>query len=348
MSVALGTNGKSEPSTQTLTHCRVCSGAVDFAWTVREMMVGTRDSFDYYECRDCGCLQIGRIPLDLERYYGDAYYTRNKRLHRLRPGGLFGLRRRWTRLRLFESGFARAVSGRRYARFEWFRRTGTSLGDKILDVGCGSGRLLRRLYVEGFERLTGIDARLENGLREADGLDFGCVSLEGHRGCYRLVMSHHSFEHMEDPVRGFAAFARLVEPGGTLLLRLPIADCWARRHYGSNWVQIDAPRHLHLHTRRSIEILAEHAGFRVAHVADDSGPFQIWGSELYRRDITLEQAGRGGRREFSLLDRLSARVRARQLSRRGSGDQACFYLQRELGHEDGEGVEGGEGASEST
>ena len=204
---------------------------------------------------------------------------------------------------------------------------------------------MRRLHVEGFERLTGIDARLENGLQGADGLDFERVSLEDHRGCYRLVMSHHSFEHMQDPVRGFAAFARLVEPGGTLFLRLPIADCWARRQYGANWVQIDAPRHLHLHTRRSIEILAERAGFRVAHVADDSGSFQIWGSELYRRGITLEQAGRGGRREFSLLDRLSARIRARQLSSRGLGDQACFYLRRELEHAGGVG---GEGASEST
>jgi SAM-dependent methyltransferase len=279
MSVALGTNEKSETSTRRLTHCRVCGGLVDFAWTVREAMIGTRDSFDYYECQNCGCVQIGRIPLDLDRYYGDDYYTKSQRLRRLRPGGLFGLRRRWTRLRLLESGFARAVSGRRYARFEWFRRTRTGLGDRILDVGCGSGRLLRRLYTEGFERLTGIDARLENDLLGADGLDFEGVSLEDHRGCYRLVMSHHSFEHMEDPVRGFAAFARLVEPGGTLLLRLPIADSWARRHYGANWVQIDAPRHLHLHTRRSIEILAEHAGFRVAQLGDNSCPFHNWGTE---------------------------------------------------------------------
>jgi hypothetical protein len=75
-------------------------------------------------------------------------------------------------------------------------------------------------------------------------------------------------------------------------------------------------------------MLAERFGFRVTHVADDSGPFQIWGSELYRRGVSLEQAGRRGRNEFSLLDRVAARTRARGLSRRGLGDQACFYLQR--------------------
>ena len=341
MSMTADATERAEASTCTLSRCRVCAGPVVLALVVREMMIGARDSFDYYECQDCGCLQIARIPADLDRYYGDTYYTKDQRRQGLRPGGLLGFRRRWTRLRLLHLRFARAISGRRYARFEWFRRTGTGLEDKILDVGCGSGRLLRRLYNEGFERLTGIDARLESGSQEAVGPEFERISLEDHRGSYHLVMSHHSFEHVEDPLRGFAAFARLVEPGGSLLLRLPIADSWARWHYGADWVQIDAPRHLHLHTRRSIEVLAEGSGFRVADVVDDSGPFQIWGSELYRRGISIGQAGRGGRREFSLLDRLSARIRARQLSRRGLGDQACFYLRRQ-------GGEGGEGASAST
>jgi hypothetical protein len=75
-------------------------------------------------------------------------------------------------------------------------------------------------------------------------------------------------------------------------------------------------------------MLAERSGFRVTHVADDSGPFQIWGSERCRRGIPLAQAGRGGSLELSWLDRLTARFRARRLTRRAIGDQACFYLQR--------------------
>jgi SAM-dependent methyltransferase len=292
------------------------------------MMIGTRDSFDYFECRECGCLQIGQIPRDLDRYYAASYYTKNQRIHAKRSGGPFGLRRLWTRFRLGQSGFARAMSGRRYGRFEWFRRTRTRIQDGILDVGCGSGRLLLRLYGEGFERLMGIDVQLEREPQEGAGPVFDRVSPEGHLGRYHLVMSHHSFEHMVEPVRGFEAFARLVEPGGYLLLRVPLADSWARRHYAANWAQLDAPRHLHIPTRRSIAMLAERSGFRVTHVADDSGPFQIWGSELYRRGIPLAQAGRGGSLELSWLDRLTARFRARRLTRRAIGDQACFYLQR--------------------
>jgi SAM-dependent methyltransferase len=295
------------------------------------MMVGTRDSFDYFECRRCGCLQIAVIPTDLDRHYTDSYYTKSQRIRIGGAGRLIGLRRGWTRFRLLDSALMRAMSGQRYARFEWFRRTRTGIHDEILDVGCGSGRLLRRLHAEGFERLTGIDVRLAKGLQEDTGPVFERSSPEDHRGQYHLVMSHHSFEHMHDPVRGFVAFARLVEPSGYLLLRLPIADCWARRHYGANWVQLDAPRHLHLHTRRSIAILAKRSGFRLTHVADDSGPFQIWGSELNRRHDSLMQAGGEGRNEYSYRNRLAARLRARGLSRRGLGDQACFYLQRITG-----------------
>lgn len=294
------------------------------------MLLGRRDRFDYVECRDCGCLQIEEIPDDLDRYYpSDDYYVGTQRVRRRRAGGLLGLRRAWSRFRLRPGRLRRAISGRRYAHFDWFRRTQTREDDAILDVGCGSGRLLWRLHREGFRHLVGIDEFCQPvAAVDSVGPRFEKESLERHRGTYHLVMAHHSFEHARDPRVAFEALASLVGPGGRLLLRMPLADGWARRHYGADWVQLDAPRHLHLHTRRSIARLAARAGFRVALVEDDSGPFQIWGSELLRRDIALSEAQAGAKSPFGLFGRLAARARARRLSRKGLGDQACFYLER--------------------
>jgi SAM-dependent methyltransferase len=310
--------------------CRICGGRVVFGLRVRERMAGTREAFDYHECPHCRCLQIAAIPSDLERFYEAGYYT-DAQLRRPRgmgPAWLCSLRRRWFHLRLAIARRAGLRLGRRYAGLGWFVRTETGLDDEILDVGCGSGRLLERMARAGFTRLTGIDERLCAERAGHPGPRLLRVALEEYVGRHHLVMAHHSFEHVRDPRAAFRAFARLVEPGGWLLLRTPVADGEARRRYAEDWVQIDAPRHLHLHTRASIEVLAGEVGFRLAHVEDDSGPFQVWGSELYRRDVALSEAGRGGAGVFGWPARLAFRWRARRWRRAGRGDQACFYLQR--------------------
>jgi 2-polyprenyl-3-methyl-5-hydroxy-6-metoxy-1,4-benzoquinol methylase len=313
----------------------LCESPVVFALTGRDHARVGGPSYDYAECTACGGLQLESIPADADRpHVGDYYtYTASQRLPRDRGQTVRRIRRALTRLRLGlpSSPLARAVSGRRYGRFEWFRRTGTGPGDAILDVGCGSGRLLFRLHGDGFHDLVGIDPNLppETAARAAGraGLRFERTTPEFHscgahagseRGRYRLVMAHHSFEHMRDPRQGFTALAALVAPGGWLLLRVPLADSWARRHYGRDWAQLDAPRHLQIPTRRSIERLAAGAGLELVHVEDDSGVFQIWGSERAHPPSPV----------LRFVRWLVARHEAARLRRAGKGDQAAFYLRR--------------------
>ncbi len=302
----------------------MCDGSLVFALSARDRTRVDGASFDYVACVACGGLQIESIPADLESAYGDDYYTAHQHPRALRAGGWLGLRRGLARLRLRSGFLARAVSGRRYGRFEWFRRTQTGQGDAILDVGCGSGRLLFRLHVEGFRSLVGIDPRLspetEARARGCPGLRFERATPEAHRGRYHLVMAHHSFEHMADPLRSFAALGALVAPGGSLLLRVPLADSWARAHYAADWAQLDAPRHLQIPTRESIARMAERTGLRVESVIDDSGVFQIWGSE---RALPRTGAARFARW-------LAARRQGARLRRDGRGDQAAFYLRRPI------------------
>lgn len=119
---------------------------------------------------------------------------------------------------------------------------------------------------------------------------------------------------------------------GYLLCRIPIVDCHAWRTYGVNWFALDAPRHLHLHTERSMALLAREHGFAEPVVGYDSGAHQFWGSEQYQRGIhhrspeSHEENPRGSlfsRRQIREYER-----RSRQLNRKRDGDAACFYLQR--------------------
>src|SRR5687767_10644147 len=56
--------------------CRICGNQTgNRSHVAREMMFGYRDSFEYVECGECGCLQIREVPPDLSRYYPDEYHS---------------------------------------------------------------------------------------------------------------------------------------------------------------------------------------------------------------------------------------------------------------------------------
>src|ERR1700693_1014151 len=147
--------------------CRVCSGTSGTFYIAREMMVGTREEFKYFECSKCGCLQLVTVPADLGRYYGDGYYSfspvepsrlRHRVLSRrlLTAGELFripGLR--W--IRRHRAGRSRQLESLAYLRLE---RT-----MKVLDVGCGSGEIPYLLRDLGF-MAEGIDPYLDQELAD--------------------------------------------------------------------------------------------------------------------------------------------------------------------------------------
>jgi hypothetical protein len=94
-------------------------------------------------------------------------------------------------------------------------------------------------------------------------------------------------------------------------------------------VQLDAPRHLVVHTRRSMAIVADQAGLEITDVVYDSTAFQFWASELYQNDIPLYSDPSGAQPADPQLPRSEMRRyerQARKLNEQELGDQACFYL----------------------
>ena len=58
--------------------CRICHNTDgNKTFLAKEMMLGLRESFEYFECQCCGCLQISTIPNDLGRFYPQGYYSFN-------------------------------------------------------------------------------------------------------------------------------------------------------------------------------------------------------------------------------------------------------------------------------
>ncbi len=323
--------------------CSVCSNTEDNqSHFPKEMMFGWREAFEYIECARCGCLQIAEIPADLARYYpSDGYYSYRAPKKKSNPPWMLKLRHQRTRYFLGEFSVIGAVIGalsRRPEHFDWFRAGNAwarlTLDSRIVDIGCGAGGLLLKLQREGFRSLLGADPFIQADIDYGNGVRILKRGVEELEGRFDFVMLHHAFEHMPDSAAALGALARKVAPGGTLLLRFPVADCYARKRYGINWVNWDAPRHLYLHTVKSMELLAAGAGMEISNIVYDSSGQQISSSELYIRGVPYVEHGKyrpdsrpgNSTNAFSQQEWDGFQQQAAELNRKREGDTACFYL----------------------
>lgn len=95
--------------------------------------------------------------------------------------------------------------------------------EMALDVGCGEGRFCRMLRTRGI-RATGIDPT-DALLAHARGLDPGgdyragrAEALEFPDGAFDLVVSYLTLIDIPDIAKAIAEMARVLRPGGTLLI----------------------------------------------------------------------------------------------------------------------------------
>ena len=102
----------------------------------------------------------------------------------------------------------------------------------------------------------------------------------------------------------------------------------AWEEYRTDWVQLDAPRHFYLHTRKSMAYLAAEAGLAIVDCYCDSSSFQFLGSELYRRGISLDQGATASEAHFTVEQIADFDARTRTLNEQGRGDQAVFLLRK--------------------
>ncbi|WP_285672633.1 class I SAM-dependent methyltransferase [Paralimibaculum aggregatum] len=290
--------------------------------------------FAYSLCGSCESLDLVDVPAEMAGYYGGAYYS-------FRSGGAArglkaGIARLRNRAEAFGSGGLGGLLARiaPHARLRQLRplvagAVGRPLGRdaRILDLGCGDGGWLRQLAELGFRDLTGADPYLEPS--EAPGLRLIRAGIDEVEGRFDLVACSHALEHMADPEAALAAMARLAGPDGVVMVAIPLAASYGWRRYGGEWVQLDAPRHLHLYSARGFASLAGRAGLELLRTTFDATEFMVLGSEARLAGIGPHQRREGlgdVKAAMRAFDRAGARRIAALTNRLGTADQATFYL----------------------
>jgi len=183
----------------------------------------------------------------------------------------------------------------------------------VLDVGCATGSNTSNITSKG-HRVTGVDIS-ENAIEKykargfdghvmdiSAGLDFADES-------YDLVFCSEVIEHLVRPEELVREFARVLRPGGRLVLSTPNSAFWAYRFlglFGITVTELQHPMHLRFFSKRSLTRALTCEGLAVEQVLGrnmyallpDPGPKVAW--LLRRLGFKEEVRFRTGKRIWHL------------------------------------------------
>jgi len=141
-------------------------------------------------------------------------------------------------------------------------------GARVLDAGAGEGQY-RFAFVR--QRYTGIDLGIGDAGWNYSGLDvvgdLGALPFAG--DSFEAALNVVTLEHLAEPGRALAELARVLRPGGRLLLVAP-----------QEWEVHQSPHDYFRYTRHGLEHLLMQAGLRVERMEAAGGIFRLLGRRL--------------------------------------------------------------------
>jgi ubiquinone/menaquinone biosynthesis C-methylase UbiE len=157
-------------------------------------------------------------------------------------------------------------------------------GDRVLDAGCGSGRLIplicERIGPAGFlVELDFASGMLELGRGKANGNNVTFVPGDAHALPFRdddfdRIIALALLPHLDDKPLALKEFHRVLKPGGTLVLAHQMGREALDRLHGQSSGPV---RHDLLPDRAALENLLAAAGFANIEIVDEPDQYIAWG-----------------------------------------------------------------------
>ncbi len=207
----------------------------------------TGDPFTVGYCYDCQLYVTSPILSErrIDHYYPKGYYGSGKRFNKIVEWLLDNL-----------------YTYRAY-QIEQHQKPG-----KVLDIGCGRGLLLNKLRERGWTPTgTELNDEAATYARERLGLPITTHMLEEAAfpdNEFDLVILWHVLEHVQSPRAMLQEVARILKPGGTLLVAVPNFGSPEARWGGKRWFHLDVPRHRTHFTKATLQHALDKAGLTIS------------------------------------------------------------------------------------
>jgi 2-polyprenyl-3-methyl-5-hydroxy-6-metoxy-1,4-benzoquinol methylase len=155
----------------------------------------------------------------------------------------------------------------------------SSKGGRILDIGCSTGSFLDAMRRRGWEPYgVEINAGAANYAREHIGLNvFAGTLIDAHYpdAFFDVVTLWNVLEHLHQPQATLFEIGRIIRQEGLLVISLPNPDCIEAKIFGRYWAGLDAPRHLYIYSRHTLQQALARAGFVIKKITSFTGRHHV-------------------------------------------------------------------------
>jgi SAM-dependent methyltransferase len=179
-----------------------------------------------------------------------------------------------------------------------------TLTGRVVDAGCGL-QPYRHLLGPGVTEYVGVDRK---GPLTAPDVEGDVLALPLPDASFDAALSTQVLEHVTDPALALREIARVLRPGGRLVLTCP-----------GTWPHHETPYDFFRYTRFGLEHLLRAAGLEVVEIREQGG---VWATIGQLTALELFHLGDRGQRFVPLLNRLIVRLEERG----GREEQALNWL----------------------
>ena len=311
--------------------CPLCSGPARYAYSGRDLMFDLYRRYDYLCCADCGAAFQHPMPdpQAIAAFYPPDY-------------GVYDEKERTRSIGAWRRALLRRCRGYRHlpvppplrllaaAMAPFVEPPGTPLfvpGGRMLDVGCGNGRYLRTMRSLGWQ-VEGVELNRQSAefcrSTQLSVHNGDLASAQFPSASFDVITARHVIEHIPAPHQFMAELARLLKPGGCLVVETPNFGSLGWALFGTKWYATGIPYHLMLFSPGNLALLAGRHGLVPVRQELETSQKLF----LNSLDILFERKGRPSRK--IKWRRFLARLFVRVAQRQGRGDVIHSTFRRPL------------------